>query len=336
MKTFIIAEVGQAHDGSLGIAHSFIDALNGSGVDAIKFQTHIAEAESSKLEPFRVNFSYEDKTRYEYWERMEFSLEEWKGIKKHCDEVGIEFMSSPFSNKAVDLLEEVGVKRYKIGSGEVSNFLLLEKIAKTKKPIILSSGMSSFNEIDETIKFLKFFGYGRENLSLMQCTTMYPTPPKYLGLNVIKEMINRYNLDIGFSDHSGAIYPLISAVSLGAKLVEFHITFDKRMFGPDATSSLMIDDVFEAVRGIRMIKESLNNQIDKNNISHFKNVKSIFQKSLSVNKNLKKYDIISFNDLEAKKPFGMGIDAKEYKNIIGKKLKIDKKQWDFLKYEDFK
>ena len=131
MKTFIIAEIGQAHDGSLGLLHSYIDAVSKTGVDAIKFQTHIAEAESSEFEPFRVKFSYEDDTRLDYWKRMEFTLDQWKQIKEHCDEVGLEFMSSPFSNAAVDLLEEVGVKRYKIGSGEVNNFLLLEKIAKT-------------------------------------------------------------------------------------------------------------------------------------------------------------------------------------------------------------
>ena len=134
-RVFIIAEIGQAHEGSLGILHSYIDALEDTGVDAIKFQTHIAEAESSEYEPFRVKFSYEDATRYEYWKRMEFTLEQWKGIKKHCDEVGLEFISSPFSNMAVDWLEELGVQKYKIGSGEVNNYLMLEKIAKTGKDI---------------------------------------------------------------------------------------------------------------------------------------------------------------------------------------------------------
>ncbi|MEL6945152.1 MAG: N-acetylneuraminate synthase family protein, partial [Bacteroidota bacterium] len=173
-STFIIAEIAQAHDGSLGILHSYIDALAETGVDAIKFQTHIAEAESSIHEPFRVNFSYEDKTRYDYWARMGFTLEQWKEIKQHCEEVGLEFMSSPFSQAAVDWLEELGVKRYKIGSGEVTNFLMLEKIARTGKPIILSSGMSSFVELDEAVKFIQTFG---NDLTILQCTTSYPTPP---------------------------------------------------------------------------------------------------------------------------------------------------------------
>ncbi|WP_311196036.1 N-acetylneuraminate synthase family protein [Antarcticibacterium sp. 1MA-6-2] len=126
---FIIAEIAQAHDGFLGIAHSYIDALSKTGVDAVKFQVHIAEAESSIHEPFRVKFSTQDKSRFDYWKRMEFSVEQWQELRTHCDEAGVEFMASPFSNAAVDLLEKLEVKRYKIGSGEVNNFLMLEKIA---------------------------------------------------------------------------------------------------------------------------------------------------------------------------------------------------------------
>ena len=150
--TFIITEIAQAHDGSIELAHKYIDEVAKTGIDAIKFQTHIAEAESSEFEPFRVLFS-DDKTRFDYWKRMEFTLKEWKELKAHCDDVGVEFMSSPFSNAAVDLLEEVGVMRYKVGSGEVNNFVLLEKIAQTGKPIIISSGMSSFEELDATVFF---------------------------------------------------------------------------------------------------------------------------------------------------------------------------------------
>ncbi|RZL16570.1 MAG: N-acetylneuraminate synthase, partial [Pedobacter sp.] len=148
---FIIAEIAQAHDGSLGIAHSYIDALADAGVDAVKFQTHIAEAESSIFEPFRVKFSYEDDTRFDYWKRMEFTEQQWAGLKEHCEARGVEFMSSPFSGAAVELLNRLGVKRFKVGSGEVNNLLLLHQIAQTGKEIILSSGMSNFSELDKTI-----------------------------------------------------------------------------------------------------------------------------------------------------------------------------------------
>lgn len=331
MKTYIIAEIGQAHDGSLGILHSYIDALADTGIDAIKFQTHIAEAESSNFEPFRVKFSYEDATRYDYWKRMEFTQEQWKGIKDHCDEVGLEFISSPFSNFSVDLLESIGVKKYKIGSGEVNNFLMLEKIARTGKDIILSSGMSSFIELDETIEFLKSY---ENKISLLQCTTKYPTLPEDIGLNIINELKKRYNIPIGLSDHSSTIYPSIAAVTLGAEIIEVHAVFDKQMFGPDSKSSLTIKEIKDLVKGIRFIEASLANQIDKSNNSQFESLKKIFEKSLSVNKDMEAGQIINFEDLEAKKPFGYGLPAKEYKKVIGKKLNKDLRQWDFLKEED--
>ena len=283
MKPFVIAEIGQAHDGSLGAIHSFIDALSVTGIDAVKFQTHIAEAESSHLEPFRINFSFEDKTRYDYWKRMEFSLDQWVEIKNHCNDKNLEFISSPFSVTAVDLLEKVGVKKYKIGSGEVSNFLMLDKIAKTGKEIILSSGMSNFDELDKVFQFLKPY---KNKLSVLQCTTQYPTKAENIGLNVIAELKKRYKVPVGLSDHSGKIYPSIAATALGAEILEFHAVFDRRQFGPDSKSSLEIDEIKTLVEGVNYISSSLQNYINKNDNSNFKDLKRIFEKSLAVNKSI--------------------------------------------------
>ncbi len=280
---FIIAEIAQAHDGSLGTAHAYIDALSKTGVHAIKFQTHIAEAESSIYEPFRVKFSKQDKTRFDYWKRMEFTLEQWKELKAHCNEVGLEFMSSPFSNAAVDVLEEVGVNRYKIGSGEVTNFLLLEKIAQTKKPVILSSGMSSYEELDKAVDFLKSKDV---EYSILQCTTSYPTQPEQYGLNVISELKKRYNVPVGFSDHSAKLETCVAAVALGAEILEFHAVFNKQQFGPDVTSSLTIDDISVLVTSVNNIEKALQHPVNKNDNSSFKNLKSIFEKSLAINKDL--------------------------------------------------
>lgn len=330
-QTYIIAEIAQAHDGSLGMAHAYIDAVAKTGADAIKFQTHIAVAESSIHEPFRVKFSKQDATRYEYWKRMEFSLEQWKEIKAHCDEVGLDFLSSPFSNKAVDVLEEVGVKCYKVGSGEVNNFLLLEKIANTEKPIIISSGMSSFAELDATVAFLK-----EKNceFSILQCTTSYPTAPKQFGLNVIQELKDKYKVPIGFSDHSSGIEAGIAAATLGAEILEFHVVFDKGMFGPDAKSSLTFPETTQLVKAVRNIDEALNNPIDKKDNSQYSELKQIFEKSLAINKDLPKGHILIFDDLEAKKPKNFGILASKFQDVIGKKLVKDMKQWDFLNEED--
>jgi N-acetylneuraminate synthase len=328
---FIIAEIAQAHEGSLGLALNYIDALAENGVDAVKFQVHLADAESSIHEPFRVKFSKQDATRFDYWKRMEFSLEQWKLLKSRCDEKEVEFLASPFSNAAVNLLEEIGVKRYKIGSGEVNNFLLLEKIAQTGKPIILSSGMSSFSELDQTIEFLK-----KKNLpfSILQCTTAYPTQPENYGLNVIPELKERYKVPVGYSDHSAKIETCIAAAALGAEILEFHAVFDRRSFGPDAKSSLEIDEIYQLVKAVRNIDTALQNPVDKNNNSRFVDLKNIFEKSLAVNRNLPVGHVLTFEDLEAKKPKGMGIEASKFEEVIGRRLQKDLKQWDFLKEED--
>lgn len=331
-RVLIIAEIAQAHDGSLGILHSYIDAISSTGVNAIKFQTHIAEAESSVHEPFRIKFSYEDNTRFDYWKRMAFSKDQWIEIKSHCDQVGLEFMSSPFSNAAVNLLEDIGVRRYKVGSGEVTNFLLLDKICRTGKPIILSSGMSSYEELDKAVNFIE--NYGNE-LSILQCTTSYPTPYENLGLNVITELKNRYkNCKIGLSEHTGEIFAGISAVALGAEILEFHAVFDRRMFGPDASSSLEINEITQLVKGVRNLEKAFMNPVDKNNLARYQELKNIFEKSLAVNKNLKKDHEITIDDLESKKPKGFGVPASEYQKVIGKILLKDLNQWDFLTYMD--
>lgn len=330
--TFIIAEIAQAHDGSLGTVHAYIDAVAKTGCNAIKFQTHIAAAESSIHEPFRVKFSKQDATRYEYWERMEFTLKQWKEIKQHCDDVDLEFMSSPFSNAAVDLLEEVGVKCYKVGSGEVNNFVLLEKIAQTGKPVIISSGMSSYKELDATVQFLKD---RKVDFSILQCTTSYPTIPEQFGLNVMKELKEKYERPVGFSDHSSNIEACIAATALGAEILEFHVVFNKEMFGPDAKSSLTMEETTSLVRAVRNIELALQNPIDKNDNSKFTDLKKIFEKSLAINKKLPEGHVITFSDLETKKPKGFGILASEYKQVLGKKLTKDVEQWGFLNHNDF-
>lgn len=333
MSTELIAEIGQAHDGSLGLAHSYINALAEAGVHTVKWQIHIAEAESSAQEPFRVNFSYEDATRFDYWQRMQFTAEQWGGIKQHCEEKGMEFMASPFSLAAVDLLETLNVKRYKIGSGEVANFLMLEKIAKTGKPVLLSSGMSNYTELDAAVEFIR--GFDNEVI-LFQCTTQYPTEAQNSGLNVVPEMKERYGLKVGLSDHSGTIYPSLGAVALGAELVEFHVVFDKQMFGPDATSSLTMQQVKQLAEGVNYLDTSLQNSVNKNDNEKYAQLKAMFGKSLAVNKNLPQGHILTFDDLESKKPAGEGISTTLYKNVLGKSLTRNLTKWDFLTDNDIK
>jgi N,N'-diacetyllegionaminate synthase len=329
--TQIIAEIAQAHEGSLGIAHSYIDALADCGVDAVKFQTHIANAESSEFEEFRVNFSFEDKTRFDYWKRMEFTPEQWHGLKKHCEDKGVEFLSSPFSVEAVELLEKLNVKRYKIGSGELSNFLMLDAIAKTGKPIILSSGMSDWNELDDSINFLKKYN---NKISLLQCTTAYPTQPEQWGLNILQKMKDRYQIQIGFSDHSGDIFACLAATSLGAEILEFHAVFNHCMFGPDAKASLNIEQISQLVQGVKAINISLNTPQLKEDITNFTLIKTMFGKSLATKVDVKKGNFISISDLESKKPGDKGIPAKYFENIIGKKWNTNLSANSFINEND--
>lgn len=330
-SVFIIAEVAQAHEGSLGIAHSYIDALAETGVNAIKFQTHIAEAESSAFEPFRVKFAYEDETRYDYWKRMEFTPAQWIGLREHCDRVGLEFISSPFSLAAVDLLETVGVKRYKIGSGEINNLLLLEMIGRTGKPVILSSGMSSFFELKAAVDLLRSFGNA---LTILQCTTAYPTTPEQWGLNVMEQLRNQFQVPVGFSDHSGNIYACLSAAALRASVLEFHAVFDKQMFGPDSKASLTIEQIKSLVKGVREIERAHAAPLVKDDVDNYTDLKRMFGKSLAVNKSLKVGHRVELSDLESKKPADKGISAAEFRNVLGKKIARDLEAYSFLKYED--
>lgn len=328
----IIAEIAQAHDGSVGILHSYIDALAATGVDAVKFQTHIAEAESSEFEQFRIPFSYVDKTRFDYWKRMELSTEQWIAIREHCHRVGLKFISSPFSCRAVDVLETAGVDCYKIGSGEVNNLLLLHKVLLTGKPVILSSGMSNMADLDKAVNL---FREQNIDVSVLQCTTAYPTQPEQWGLHILKQIRERYNIATGLSDHSGDIVSCLAATALGAEVLEFHVVFDKRMFGPDAKASIEMDEVVRLVAGVKEIKRSLAVSVSKEEqAKQVSELKQMFGKSLCVNKDLPAGHVVTFSDLEAKKPAGYGIAPSEYKHIIGKKLIRPMHQWEFLNNPD--
>ena len=245
-EVLIIGEIAQAHDGSLGVAHAYIDAIAEAGADVVKFQTHIAASESTKQEPWRVKFSYEDDLRYDYWERMQFTEEQWKGLKDHAEKRGLVFLSTPFSVDAAKMLDRIGMTMWKISSGEVSDPWLLEYILSTKKPIIFSTGMSTEEEIDRYVNILTC---RHAQFALLQCTTDYPVPPERVGLNILEQFIKKYPI-VGLSDHSGEMWPSLSAVTLGAKIIEVHVCLSKYDFGPDVPASLTPDKFAEMIRGI--------------------------------------------------------------------------------------
>jgi N,N'-diacetyllegionaminate synthase len=328
---YMIAEIAQAHEGISGIAHSYIDALADTGIDAVKFQMHIAEAESSEYETFRVPLPYSTETRMEYWKRMEFTLEQWASLKTHCEDRKMDFLATPSCIQAVELLEKLGVNKYKIGSGDTSNLLLLNRIVQTGKEMIVSTGMSLQEELDLTCRFLKKRDV---RFSLLQCTSSYPTHESQWGLNQIAELRTRYNVKTGFSDHSGDIYACLAAASKGAEILEFHATFDKRSYGPDSVSSLTIDRVKMLATGVRQIETAQKNSMYKTEVSGLHDLTNIFEKSLAINKDLPQGHVITFKDLESKKPKGMGIPVHLYEQVLGKRLGRDMKKWSFLNETD--
>ncbi len=242
MRNMLIAEIGSVHDGSFGNALKLIEAAASCGADAVKFQTHIAEAETLKDAPMPPYFKGEP--RFAYFRRTGFSLDQWRALRAKAGEHQVVFLSSPFSLEAVDLLEEVGVDSYKVPSGEVSNLPLLERIAATGKPALLSSGMSDWAELDAAVEALRAGG----PITVLQCSSAYPCPPEQVGLNVIAEMRQRYDLPVGFSDHTNGPAAAIAAAALGATVVEKHFTFSRLMYGSDAANGMEPDD-FRKLRG---------------------------------------------------------------------------------------
>lgn len=326
----IIAEVAQSHDGSLGQAHAFIDAIADAGADAVKFQTHIAAAESSPDEPWRVKFSPQDETRYEYWQRMEFSKEQWKGLKQHAEERGLLFLSTPFSYQAVELLEEIGMKVWKIASGEVGNFPLLRKICETGKPVILSSGMSGWDELFEAVEIVREFG---NPLAVLQCTSAYPCPPEKVGLNLIEEFKTRYECASGLSDHSGNIYASLAAAALGAEVLEIHVCLSREMFGPDVPASVTTGELKQLVEGVRAIEKMKANPVDKEKMAEeLTDLRKIFTKSIFAGSTLSAGTILREEHLQIKKP-GTGISPSKLPLLIGSRLRHDLKAGDMLLFE---
>ena len=327
----IIAEVSQTHDGSLGTAHAFIDAAAAAGADAIKFQTHVASAETTPGEPWRTHFSPQDESRFDYWRRMEFSLEQWRGLKEHADKCGLHFLSTPFSTAAVELLNRIGVVAWKVASGEINNHLLLDVLAQTGLPVMLSTGMSPLDEIDTAVQRVRS---QHVPLAVLQCTSMYPTAPEFVGLNLIPEFRERYTCSVGLSDHSGTIYPGLAAATLGVELLEVHITLSREMFGPDVVASITTNELRQLVEGVRFIEKMRSHPGDKGALpDSVTSLRAIFMKSVVAARDLEKGSVLKGDDLTSKKP-GTGIPAKDLFSLVGRKLRRAVERDDLLHEDD--
>jgi N,N'-diacetyllegionaminate synthase len=327
----IVGEVAQAHDGSLGLAHAFIDAIANAGADAVKFQTHIAEAESTPSEPWRVAFSTQDRTRFDYWRRMEFAEEQWHELRDHATERGLLFLSSPFSVEAVALLERVGVPAWKIASGEMFNRALLRRVLETNLPVMVSTGLSQISEVDEVVGQLR---RGGVQFAILQSTSLYPCPPEMIGLTLLGEMRDRYGCPVGLSDHSGTIFAALAAASLGASVIEIHVTLSGEMFGPDVSASVTTGELRQLVEGVRYIERMRAGTVDKDEITReLWDTRRMFTQSLVTLHDLPAGTVVRAEDLGAKKP-GTGVPPERASEIVGRRVRRDVRKNELLSEDD--
>jgi N-acetylneuraminate synthase len=313
------------------MAHAFIDAAADAGADAVKFQTHLAAEESTFDEPFRVQFSAQDRTRFDYWRRMEFAPDQWRALAAHANERGIIFLSSAFSTAAIDLLKQIGVPAWKIGSGEFSSPDIWEAMVATGLPILFSTGMAAYAEIDKAVTLFRARPVA---YALLQCTSAYPSPLEEIGLNVIAELKQRYHCPVGLSDHSGKVFPALAALARGADIVEVHVVFDRKMFGPDVRASL----TFEELRMLCAMRDAVttmdSHPVDKDAMAErLAPIRSIFGRSLAPVRFLPAGTVLAPSMLAPKKPGG-GIPPEALGQVAGRRLARDISPYHILRWSD--
>lgn len=328
--TFIIAEIGVNHNGNIELAKKMIKSACECGVDAVKFQTFNSEClvtEKTKTAEYQEKNTNEN-SQLKMLKKLELTYHEFKELKKYATKNNTLFLSSPFDIKSVDLLEKIDVPMYKLGSGELTNFELIEYVQKTKKPLIISTGMASLDEIKETYDFIK----DKTKLTILHCITGYPTTFNEANLNFIKTLQSNFDVPIGFSDHSPGIELPIAAVALGACIIEKHFTLDKNLKGPDHKASLNPIEFKAMVDAIRNVEVAMGDGIRRFSKNE-EEIKKIARKSIILNKNICKGTIIKKDMLSIKRP-GFGIAPKYLNQIIGKKATKNLDANSILKWSD--
>ncbi len=320
-SVLIIAEAGVNHNGSLVLAKKLVDAAAVAGADIVKFQTFTADALVSKKAPkasYQVRNTGNAESQLEMIKKLELDVNMHKALIAHCHKKKIQFLSTPFDLKSIDLLLELGIKLFKIPSGEITNLPYLSKIGKLKKQVILSTGMATLAEVENALEILISSGTKRENISLLHCNTEYPTPMQDVNLRAMQTLKSAFQVKVGYSDHTLGIEVPIAAVAMGAEIIEKHITLDKSMEGPDHVASLNPDELISMVKAIRNIEMALGDGIKKPSPSEIKN-KVIARKSIHLARSLKNGHLLGPNDLAMKRP-GDGISPLLSDLVIGKRL----------------
>ncbi len=321
MSVLIIAEAGVNHNGNKETAFSMIDAAKDAGVDCIKFQTFKSEKVVSQTAP-KADYQKDstgDGSQADMLKKLELSYEDFVDLKEYCDKIGICFLSTPFDFESIDFLDNLNMPFWKIPSGEVTNYPYLEKIALTKRPIIMSTGMCDIEEIRSAVTVLR--ENGAKEIKLLHCNTEYPTPFEDVNLKAMKTLEDTFGIPVGYSDHTTGIEVPIAAVAMGAQIIEKHFTLDKTMEGPDHKASLEPHELKAMVEAIRNIEKAIGTGEKIPSLSEEKN-KSVARKSIVASKSIKCGDIFTEENITVKRP-GSGISPMLWKNVLGKKAKRD-------------
>ncbi len=325
-KTFIIAEAGVNHNGSLELAKRLIDVAVEAGADAVKFQTFKAEKVVSRYAQkaeYQKQTTDASESQLDMIRRLELDEAAHKELFAYCRSKNIIFLSTPFDPDSIDLLNKLGLEIFKIPSGEITNLPYLRKIGALKKEIILSTGMADLGEIEDALDILVGAGTALDNITVLHCNTEYPTPMKDVNLRAMQTIAQAFGVRVGYSDHTLGIEIPVAAVALGAQVIEKHFTLNKNMEGPDHKASLEPNELKEMVKAIRNIERALGSGIKKPSASELKN-KPIARKSIVAARNIQRGEVFTEENLTVKRP-GTGISPMRWDEIIGRKAGRDYK-----------
>lgn len=330
--TTIIAEAGINHNGSIKKAKSLIDVASEAGADFVKFQTFKAKdllIRKAEKAPYQKILTDKEETQYEMLRKLELDEPTHKELMIYCKKKGIGFLSSAFSHESIDFLDDLGIEMYKIPSGEITNLPYLRHISLKKKPLIISTGMADLEEISNAIEILTNSGTKKEQITILQCNSEYPTPVEDVNLKAMLTIRDEFEVDVGYSDHTLGIEIPIAAAALGAKIIEKHFTLDRSLSGPDHLSSLEPEELVAMVAAIRKIGKAMGTGVKSPSNSEKKNIR-IVRKSIVTKRSVKKGELFSAENITVKRP-GTGISPMEWDKIIGKKSKFNFKSGDFVR-----
>ena len=331
MSVFIIAEAGVNHNGSIQLAYKLIDAASAAGADSVKFQTFKAEnlvSKNAQKAAYQKQATNQLESQLSMLKKLELDSNAHKKLINYCKKKNIIFLSTPFDHESIDLLNELELEIFKIPSGEITNLTYLRKIGSLRKEVILSTGMSTLEEIEEALRILTSAGTSKENITILHANTMYPTPMEDVNLRAMQTMQDKFGVAVGYSDHTLGIEVDIAAVAMGATIIEKHFTLDKTMDGPDHKSSISPDELKEMVSSIRNIEKALGSSIKKPSKSEKPNI-TMARKSIVASKSIKKGELFTEKNITTKRP-GTGISPMEWDSIIDKVAKRDYQIDDLL------